>query len=137
MPPAEPTVALDRWAAALRPPGLIVCEEPVRYRSDDELFRRYERAVTGVVAARGATLWAAPVLDHDPPGCVRVLDRIVEHPVRTGRAAAMFWRNAVTWGGEVTGGADLVAQLRDVEAADPDEDVIWELRQTVWSRRNG
>ena len=44
-------------------PGLIVCEEPVRYRSDDPLFARYEAAVTAVVAARGATLWAGPVLD--------------------------------------------------------------------------
>ena len=41
--------------------------EPVRYRSDDPLFARYEAAVTAVVAARGATLWAGPVLDVDPP----------------------------------------------------------------------
>ena len=91
---AEPASALAHWTAAMRPPGLLVCEEPVRYRSDDPLFARYEEAVTAVVAARGATLWAGPVLDHDPPGCVRLFDRVVEHPVRAGRAAAMFWRNA-------------------------------------------
>jgi len=130
----EPDVALARWAAAIRPPGLIVCEEPVRYHSDDPLFTRYEAAVTAVVAARGATLWAGPVLDGDPPGCVRILDRVVEHPVRAGRAAAMFWRNAVTWGDEVAGSEQLIERLRTLEADDPDDDVHWELRQTVWSR---
>ena len=35
----------------------------MRYRSDDPSFRRYEETVTAVVAATGATLWAAPALD--------------------------------------------------------------------------
>jgi SAM-dependent methyltransferase len=131
---ADPAAALGRWVAAIRPPGLIVCEEPVRYVSDDPLFTRYEAAVTAVVAARGATLWAGPVLDADPPGCVRILDRIVEQPVRKGRAAAMFWRNAVTWGDEVAEAAQLIEHLRTLEADDPDDAVRWELRQTVWSR---
>jgi trans-aconitate 2-methyltransferase len=132
---AEPAGALERWAAAIRPPGLIVCEEPVRYLSDDPLFTRYEAAVTAVVAARGATLWAGPVLDNDPPGCERILDRVVEHPVRVARAAAMFWRNAVTWGDEVDDAETLIERLRRLEADDPDDDdVRWELRQTVWSR---
>jgi SAM-dependent methyltransferase len=130
---ADPVRAVTRWAAAIRPPGLIVCEEPVRYLSDDPLFTRYEEAVTAVVAARGATLWAGPVLDADPPGCERTLDRVVEHPVRTGRAAAMFWRNAVTWRDEVGDAGELIERLRTLEADDPDDDVGWELRQTVWS----
>ena len=130
----HPGAALARWAAAIRPPGLIVCEEPVRYISEDPLFARYEAAVTAVVAARGATLWAGPALDTDPPGCARLFDRVVEHPVRAGRAAAMFWRNAVTWGREVAGSEQLIEQLRTLEADDPDVDVRWELRQTVWSR---
>jgi SAM-dependent methyltransferase len=131
---AGPAGALGRWAAAIRPPGLIVCEEPVRYLSDDPLFTRYEAAVTAVVAARGATLWAGPVLDDDPPGCDRILDRVVEHPVRVGRAAAMFWRNAVTWGHEVDDAETLIERLRRLEVDDPDDDVRWEIRQTVWSR---
>jgi trans-aconitate 2-methyltransferase len=131
----DPDLARARWVAAMRPPGLLVCEEPVRYVSDRAIFRRYETAVTAVVAARGATLWAGPVLDTDPPRCERLLDRVVEHPVRTGRAAAMFWRNATTWGAEVAGAAELVEDLRALETADPDEYVTWELRQTVWSRR--
>jgi trans-aconitate 2-methyltransferase len=130
----DPAIALAHWAAAIRPPGLIVCEEPVRYRSDDPLFLRYEAAVTAVVAARGATLWAGPALDSDPPGCTRTLDRVVEHPVRAGRAAAMFWRNAVTWSDEVADSVQLIERLRTLEADDPDEVVQWELRQTVWSR---
>ena len=130
----EPDAALACWAAAIRPPGLIVCEEPVRYQSDNQLFTQYEAAVTSVVAARGATLWAGPALDADPPECVRILDRVVEHRVRAGRAAAMFWRNAVTWGDEVADSEQLIERLRTLEADDPDDEVQWELRQTVWSR---
>jgi SAM-dependent methyltransferase len=130
----DPAAALACWAGAIRPPGLIVCEEPVRYVSDDPLLARYEAAVTAVVAARGATLWAGPVLDQDPPGCVRILDRVIEHPVRAGRAAAMFWRNAVTWSDEVSDASELIDRLRTLEADDPDDIVQWEIRQTVWSR---
>ncbi len=126
----DPAAALARWTAPLRVGGLIVCEEPVRYRSDDALFARYEEAVTAVVAARGATLWAGPALDVDPARCRRVVDRVVEHPVAATRAAAMFWRNAVTWGGD----PHLIEALQAVERAGRPEPVMWELRQTVWSK---
>jgi len=132
----DPGAALAHWVSALRPPGLLVCEEPVRYRSDDPLFARYEAAVTAVVAARGATLWAGPALDADPPGCVRIFDRVREYPVRAGRAAAMFWRNATTWESEVPDGPALIDALRTLESSDQLDDVVWELRQTVWSRRD-
>jgi SAM-dependent methyltransferase len=128
---ADPIGALANWAGALLPGGTLACEEPVRYCSDDPLFARYEEAVTAVVAARGATLWAGPALDTDPPRCTRALDRVVEHPVRVRRAAAMFWRNAVTWGGD----ADLIDALRAMETSDPDGIVMWELRQTAWIKR--
>jgi trans-aconitate 2-methyltransferase len=124
----EPGAALANWVAALRAGGLVVCEEPVRYRSDDPLFERYEDRVTAVVAARGATLWAGPVLDTDPDNCARTIDRVVEHPVPASRAAAMFWRNAATWGGET----DLVEALRAIETTQRADIVMWELRQTVW-----
>jgi SAM-dependent methyltransferase len=127
--------ALATWSTALRPPGLLVCEEPVRYRSADDAFTRYEAAVTAVVAARGGTLWAAGALDHDPPSCERVLDRVVEHPVPVGRAAAMFWRNAVTWEREQPEIHDLITEFRELEASDPADVVIWELRQIVWEKR--
>jgi SAM-dependent methyltransferase len=126
----DPAGALAHWATALLPAGVLACEEPVRYRSDDPMFARYEEMVTAVVAARGATLWAGPALDGDPPGCARVLDRIVEHPVPAARAAAMFWRNAVTWNGAV----DLVDSLRAIETDGRAEVVMWEIRQTVWMR---
>jgi hypothetical protein len=120
----------------LRPPGLLVCEEPVRYCSDDPWFARYEARVTAAVARQGATLWAGPVLDDDPPRCTRELDRVVEHPVRVGSAAAMFWRNAATWGRDQPEIAELIDHFRALEADDPDVDVIWEMRQVVWSKRD-
>jgi SAM-dependent methyltransferase len=117
--------ALARWAKALRPGGLLVCEEPVRYRSDLDVFARYERAVTAVVAAAGGTLWASAALDGNPSDCERALDRVVELPVPAARASAMFWRNAAVWGGAPA----LIDELR---AVDSPEDVMWELRQSVW-----
>jgi SAM-dependent methyltransferase len=126
----DPASALANWAAPLRVGGLVVCEEPVRYRSADPTFARYEDAVTAVVSARGATLWAGPALDADPPGCRRMIDRVVEHPVPAARAAAMFWRNAVTWDGD----AELIETLQEIERAGRNDVVMWELRQTVWIR---
>jgi trans-aconitate 2-methyltransferase len=131
----DPEGALTRWVAAIRPPGLLVCEEPVGYVGDNPVFARYEAMVESVVAAHGANLRAAPALDADPPGCERLLDRTVEHAVPSGRAAAMFWRNATVWGDEVAGAPQMVDELRALEREDPDDAVIWTLRQTVWSRR--
>ena len=126
----DPVDALASWAAALRAGGLLVCEEPVRYFSPDPVFTRYEAAVTAVVAAHGATLRASPALDADPPRVTRLIDRVVEVPVRAARAAAMFWRNGVTWGGD----DELIRELRAIEAADRDDVVMWDLRQTVWGK---
>ena len=46
----------------------------------------------------------------------------------------MFWRNAVTWSEEVSDASELIDRLRTLEADDPDDSVLWEIRQTVWSR---
>jgi hypothetical protein len=43
----------------------------------------------------------------------------------------MFWRNATTW----RGAPDLIAELQDLERANPDETVVWEIRQTCWIKR--
>ena len=126
----DPGDALAHWGAALLPGGLVVCEEPVRYRSDDQVFARYEEAVTAVVAARGATLVGRSGARPRPARSARVIDRVVEHPVPASRAAAMFWRNAVTWGGD----AELVASLRRIENDGKEDVVMWELRQTVWCK---
>ncbi len=48
----DPARALATWSVPVLVDGLLVCEEPVRYRSDNALFSRYEEVVTAVVAAR-------------------------------------------------------------------------------------
>jgi SAM-dependent methyltransferase len=127
----KPTDALANWAAALLPGGVLVCEEPVRYRSDVAAFNEYEGAVTAVVAAQGATLWAGDALDCELPGCSRLIDRVVEHPVSVARAAAMFWRNAVHWNGD----PELIDELRALEGSGSQAAVMWELRQTAWVKQ--
>jgi trans-aconitate 2-methyltransferase len=124
----DPNGALANWSAALLPAGVLACEEPVRYRSEIAVFDAYEEAVTAVVAAQGATLWAGDALDSELPGCRRLIDRVVEHPVSAARAAAMFWRNAVNWDGD----PDLIEELRALEESGSDDVVMWELRQTAW-----
>jgi trans-aconitate 2-methyltransferase len=130
--------ALATWEMSLRPgSAILVCEEPVRYRSDDASFRRYEEIVTAVVAETGATLWAASAFDDDPPSCERVLDRVVEHPVPAARAAGMFWRNAVQWQDRAADAGALIEHFRYREQAGDTEIVMWELRQVVFRKRPG
>ena len=82
----DPASTLARWVVPMRVGGLVVCEEPVRYRSDDALFAALRSGGDrGRRRLGAATLWAGPALDDDPPGCRRVLDRIVEHPVTAAR----------------------------------------------------
>jgi trans-aconitate 2-methyltransferase len=129
---------LATWATSLRPGnGLLVCEEPVGYVSDDPWFARYEAAVTAVVAETGATLWAAGVLDHGPPSCDRAIDRVVEHPVTQAQAAAMFWRNATQWRHRTPDGDALVEHFRAVEASGSTDVVTWQMRQAVFKKRAG
>jgi trans-aconitate 2-methyltransferase len=130
----HPRRVLDLWAGSLRGGGLLACEEPVRYRSEDEWFVRYEETVTAVVAAAGATLWAAPVLDHTPDACERIIDRVVENPVPATRAAAMFWRNAVQWRDRAADADSLIEHFQRAERTGGDDVVTWEIRQTAWQR---
>ena len=92
----------------------------MRYRSDDPLFARYEEAVTAVVADdRRDALGRVDVLDDDPPGCERVLDRVVEHPVPAARAAGdvLAQRGAMAGHGARTRDA-LIDAFREPRAAD-------------------
>jgi trans-aconitate 2-methyltransferase len=149
-----PGRALEAWARSLRGQGLLVCEEPVRYRYHDEWFARYEAAVTGVVALTGATLWAAADLEATPLACTRIVDRVVEHPVSVRTAAAMFWRNAVQWRDRVADADALIDHFRALdrgvapeaackaspeggesdsgEDTSTDDVVMWEIRQVVY-----
>jgi trans-aconitate 2-methyltransferase len=130
--------ALTIWAMSLRPGnGMLVCEEPVGYTSDDAWFAQYEETVTEVVAATGATLWAAGALDEVPENCERVLDRVLEHPVTKARAAGMFWRNAAQWRDRTPNGDALVEHFRAVEATGSDDVVTWKMRQIVFKKRRG
>jgi hypothetical protein len=126
------------WARSLRPAnGLLVCEEPVGYESDDEWMARYEEAVTAIVAAAGSSLWAASALDDGPESCTRVLDRVVEHPVTHAQAGGMFWRNAAQWRDRTVDGDALVRHFREVEASGSTETVTWKMRQVAFRKRPG
>jgi SAM-dependent methyltransferase len=120
---ADPAAVLHRWVAAMRPPGFLVCEEPVRYRSDDELFRRYEAVVTAVVAKRGGTLWAAPVLDRDPPATA-----LTGSSTRKACRLSRVRRNAWPWrrGADA---ADLIGEAAQPQRRSHAQDV--ELRQII------
>jgi SAM-dependent methyltransferase len=89
--------AVATWRHWVTPGGRLVLEEPERIDTDDDVFRRYLRAATAVVAARGATMLAGPRLHATAESVGGVLvDRGVWHPVATCDAATMFRLNLAT-----------------------------------------
>ena len=83
--------------AAARERGLMVCEEPVRYRSDDPWFARVRESGDRGGRGNGATLGAGTCSTTIRRVAIGSSIACVEHPVPARAAAAMFWRNAVQW----------------------------------------
>ena len=122
--------ALATWATSLRPgSGLLVCEEPVRYRSDDPLFARYEeighRGRRRDAARRSGPRRPRRTTRRAANACSTASSSI---PVPAARAAAMFWRNAVQWRDRTSPTATaLIEHFRALRAAGhDDETVMWE-----------
>ncbi len=134
----DPEGALARWAAAMRPPGLLVCEEPVDYRGDDPVFARATRRWSNQSLPRTAPTCAPP--PRSTPTLPGANDSsTASSSTRCRRAGPPRCSGAMRRCGATTGPArvEIVDGLRAIERDDPDADVRWRLRQTVWSRRAG
>lgn len=133
--------AIRGWLGALGPGGVLVLEETESITSADPWFARYERLSVARVGAAGADVYAGPrIRSALPTLSVDVLiDRVVELDNTAGEAAAMFWRNLVTWG-EAAVAQGLIAEpdraalLGHLRARDADTTrgrFVWEHHQTV------
>jgi hypothetical protein len=135
---ADVGAAVVTWRAWVAPGGRLVLEEPERIDTDDDVFRRYLRATTAAVAARGATMLAGALLHATAEAVGGVLvDRGVWHPVATGDAATMFRLNLATIRHDPAAGLD-GAEADEVEAALAARGrdttigaITWQVRQVV------
>jgi hypothetical protein len=108
-------------------------------------FARYERLSVGIVGARGATLYAGPIIESAtlPPDALRAVDRVIDIDLTAGEAASLFWRNLATWGPEavdigLTTDEDLAELLDHLHAREDDRTrgcFEWRQRQAVITRR--
>ena len=90
--------ALGDWATALRPgSGSLVCEEPVRYRSDDPCSAATRRPSPRSSPRPARRCGPRRRSTHDPTGLRTRARPRRRASVPAARAAAMFWRNAVQW----------------------------------------
>jgi SAM-dependent methyltransferase len=135
---ADVPAAIHTWRRWLAPHGRLVLEEPERIETDDAVFRRYLRATDAAVAARGATMFAGPLVHAaTQPLDNVVIDRVAIHPVTTGDAATMFALNLATIGRDPAAGLDEaeIAALQQAltgRRADRRTGVItWHVRQAV------
>jgi SAM-dependent methyltransferase len=130
--------AIETWGHWVAPGGWLVLEEPERIDTDDDVFRRYLLATDATVAARGATMFAGPLVHAAIQPLDGVLiDRVAIHPVTTGDAATMFALNLATVGHDPAAGLDDedVAVLLEALTARRSDDrtgvITWQVRQAV------
>ena len=121
----DPLAVVARWRSQLRPGGVLLLDEVAYIHTDDPTLGWYEAVVVGLVASRGADMYAGARL----PGAT-----IVELPVDARRAAAMYALNLQVWRDdpwvvEHVANVDVLAvALTEVGA---DATVTWGLAQAV------
>ncbi|MHB8467072.1 MAG: class I SAM-dependent methyltransferase, partial [Acidimicrobiales bacterium] len=85
---ANPTAAIEAWRSQLRPGGVLLLDEVAFIHTDDPTLGWYESVVVGLVASRGADMYAGA---HLPDAT------IIELPVDAQQAAAMYALNLQVW----------------------------------------
>ncbi|MCY4114393.1 MAG: class I SAM-dependent methyltransferase [Chloroflexi bacterium] len=143
---SDPPSTLAAWATQIRPAGLLLLDEVSDIWTTHPKFLRYLEMVEQVVDAGGGRLYAGKAMEQLIPGTglAVVSSRLVEQPVSTGQAAAMFRLNIAGWG--VTPAArasfsapsiDEVAVELDGLAASPSpHEIVWGMRQVICRAAN-
>lgn len=138
----DPIAALDTWAGALAPGGLLLVEEVEWIRPGLGAFARYLEIVEDMLAARGHTLDIGPALAAASPAGLTLVDsRVHELTVDVRDAATLFSLNMQAW----KHGADgrrrdetLARELTELASHPPDPARVrplWGLRQLIWQRQ--
>ncbi|WP_131786239.1 methyltransferase domain-containing protein [Protofrankia symbiont of Coriaria ruscifolia] len=135
----DPVGRARSWLTQLAPGGVLLLEETERIETTEPVLIRYLALAHDVVAARGASLEAGPLLavfDPSPVGEV-VRNDVREWPVALPTAAALFALNLRVWGSDpaMPLAADDVASLQAVldglAASDDRRVVTWHIRQMI------
>jgi SAM-dependent methyltransferase len=142
LPDVLTTVA--RLNTQLGPHGLLLLDEVERIDTDNEVFRDYLRVVTGMIASRGADMYAGRRLDNvaAPDGTTVARNGVCHLAVPTAPVAEMFGLNLSVWRDDpwVTANhASLVRALPErllaLETSTRTDEIAWGLRQVVLSHR--
>lgn len=142
LPSIAPTVRL--WSTLLAAHGVLVLDEVDDIVTGNDVFAAYLRVVTGMIAARGADMYAGRALGRlDAPQGVRTRrNDVVEVPLPTAAVAEMFGLNLSVWRDDdwvVEHHAALVdelaARLAELTASTRDDEIVWRLRQVVLARQ--
>lgn len=138
---SDPRSALATWATQLRPAGLLLLDEVSDIWTTHPVFLRYLEMVEQVVAAGGGQLYAGKAIEQLIPGdgLAVVSSRLVERPVRTAQAAAMFRLNIASWGASPAARsifpapviAEVAAELDGLAASTSRREIVWGMRQVI------
>ena len=138
---SDPPTALAAWATQLRPAGLLLLDEVSDIWTTHPVFLRYLEMVEQVVAAGGGQLYAGKTMEQLIPGdgLAVASSRLVEHPVRTAQAAAMFRLNIASWGATPAARAifsapaiaEVAAELDGLATSTSRREIVWGMRQVI------
>jgi SAM-dependent methyltransferase len=133
---------VGRWSTQLRRHGRLVLDEVDLIDTDNDVFDDYLRVVTGMIASRGADMYAGRLLDDITPPSGTVVERNVvrQLPVPTAAVAEMFGLNLSVWCDDpwvVANHLSIVRSLPERLAAlalsTATDEIVWGLRQVVMS----
>ena len=138
---SDPMSALAAWTTQLGPEGHLLLDEVSDIWTAHPVFLRYLEMVEQVVDAGGGQLYAGKAVEQLLPtaGLAVASSRLVEHPVSTVEAAAMFRLNIASWGASPAARKiltpetiDEISNELDMLAESPSgHDIVWGMRQVV------
>ncbi len=140
----DPEGTIRAWAEQLRPGGRLLLDENEYIAAAHPVLVEYERLVTEVVAARGASMHVGPVIAAIDPGdgWRKCWDRVATWPVAEPTAAQLYVTNLTTWRHDdyVTAHYpsatidELADRLAAIATSPSEASVEWGIRQVAFER---
>ena len=137
----DPRTALTAWMSQLRPSGLLLLDEVSDIWTTHPVFMRYLEMVERVVDAAGGQLYAGKTMERAVADSAidTFSSELVEHPVGTAQAAAMFrlnlavWRETPTAQGIIPAAsiAEIAGELDGLAESSSDHEIVWGMRQVI------
>lgn len=135
----SPREAVAGGTRALAPGGVMLIDEVETIETDNELLRDYLGLANHVVAARGATMNAGPLVADlgSLPQVAMLSSEVVEHSVAVSEAVEMFIMKFRAIRGDPSLREDFDALdamahgLRRLRGAAPTQRVVWRMRQVA------